>query len=253
MYRWLRVVLLVLAGLVVLVSVAINLVLLPRLDVMLQGAVRRELTLPAEALVVIERGSLAQTLRGYLPRWLVDSPTAVIDGAPFEKVHFIATGVDFNMRRILKGDKAKITAVDSAELTLQVSTEELVARLAPLIEEEGIEQVAIEFGEGTVKVTGKRKVEYIGKIKLAAKGRFIVDGSERVKLQITDVEAGQFNLGVSNLGLEFVEAVPALNLGGMFARVIIDDLRVTSDYLQITAHTEGITDDSVPEDTLDVM
>ena len=231
----------------------VNGVLLPRLTAMLDSAVRRELSLPAEAKVDIRLGSVAQTAKGYLPAFHVESPSAVIDEIAFEWLRFDAADVDFNMRRIIQGDKAEITAVGSARLTLRISADQLRARLVPLIEAEGLEQVQVDFEPGAVKVTAKRKVKFIGKVKLAARGRLIVADGTRVRLQVTDVETGQFNIGVSKLGIEFIEALPALDLGGMFAEIVIDELNVTHDYLRITAHTEGIAGDEVPAETIDVF
>ncbi|MBN2083299.1 LmeA family phospholipid-binding protein [bacterium] len=246
----------IIAGLIVLVLggfAVVQAVLLPRLTTMLANAVRRELSLPAEATVDIELGGAAATVRGHLPGFHVESPSAVIDDLACDLLKFDATNVDFNLRQIIRGDKAEITAVESARITLRVPAEELKSRLVPLIEQEGLEQVEIEFESDAVKVTAKRKVKFIGKVKLAAKGRFFIEDGTRIRLKVTDIEAGQLNLGVGKLGIELSDTLPALDLGGMFADVVIDELELTRDHLRITAHTVGVAGGIAPADAIEVF
>jgi len=218
-------------------------VLLPRLNVMLKRAVAREFSLPEDAKIEIRRGSVRQTLRGFLPRFEVESPGAVIDGVPLKYVSFRATRVDFNMRRILRCEKAEITSIHSARTMLRVSRAELERRIVPLVEKKGLSNVVLEFGDGFVKLSAKRKIKLLGSIKLSAKGRFIVDGSDRIVLKVTELESGQINVGVSGLGLGLDETLPVLDLGGMFAQVAVDDVLLTTDYLQVTASAKSMPQD----------
>lgn len=236
-----------LAGLALIGIVAVNAILLPRLDTMLANAMRRELSLPAEATVLIQRGTLKQTLTGFLPRSLIESPSAVLDDIPVEDLHFSTADIDFNMRRILKGEKAQITAVAAAELSLKISIQELKSRLVPLIEKQGPTDVRINFGDDAVEVTAYSKGQ------LSAKGQFYVIGDNRVGFALTEIVIDRFNITVSNLVLPIDDVIPALDLGGMFAKIVIDELHVTSTYMEITAHTERIAAGQAPGDAVEVF
>lgn len=220
-------------------AIAVNAILLPRLDTMLADAMRRELSLPDDAAVLIQRGSLRQTLHGYLPASRIESSSAVIEGLPVQDVHFRTSDVDFDMRRIIRGGKAKITSVGAAELTLRVSAEELRARLIPAIEKQGMKDVQVEFGTDSVKVTADNDTG----TKLSATGRFYPVDDNRVGFSLTDVELDQINIKISNLALPLEDVLPPLDLGGTFARVVIDEIKVTTTYLEISAHTEDMGSD----------
>lgn len=252
-WRWLVVVLLILVLVVLACLAVISFVLLPELDSKLASAVRRELSLPEDAEVEIERGSFAQTLDGYLPRCHLKSSDVTIDNLQVEQLVFTATGIGFNMREMIKGEKTQITEVQSAELSLQVSAGQLESRLIPLLEQEGLSDVQLSFDSTGVKMTAKRKFKVVGTVKLGAKGQFIAGGSDHVRFKVTDVEIADLDIGVSKLNLDFGETIPALDLGGMFAEIIIDELYTTEGYLHIKAHTESILDGSAVEDAVEVL
>ena len=247
LWRWILGNVLVLAGLVLVGFAVVELVLMPRLQAMLAQAVRRELALPGQADVEVRLGNIPQTLAGFLPGFHVSSPSAVIDDIPFQGLRFDAAGVDFNMRQILRGDKAAITAVGSAELTLRMSTAELRARLVPLLEAEGITGAGVEFDAGAVTVTGVRDAN------MSAAGRFYVTRDNQVGFKLTDFQFNSLQITVTNLSLMLDDFLPALDLGGMYARVVIDDLSTTSEYVEIRAHTETMTAGRIDREVEDVF
>ncbi len=232
----------VLAGigaLILLLVLAVSGILLPQLNVKLESAVRREFALQDEAIVQIHFGSLRQTLRGYVPSFTVQADSAVIDELPVEDLEFEASGIDFNMRGILRGDKAELSALGSAQLSIRVAEKFLQERLAPLIEEEGLLEPVLAIETDGVKLTAKKKNKLLGKVKLSAKGVFIADGSSHVTFQLRDLELGQLNVGISGLGLEFAEALPVLDMGGFAGDILVDKVSTSLGYLQVRAHTGG--------------
>jgi len=215
---------------------------------MLADAMRREFSLPENAAIDIQRGSLRETMHGHLPAGLVESSSAVIEDLPVENLYFRTSDLDFNMKRIIRGEKAEITSVGAAELTLRVSASELRARLIPAIEKQGLKNVHIEFGTDSVKVTAENDAQ----TKLAATGRFYLVDDNRVGFALTEVELDLINIEVSNLVLPIDDILPPLELGGMFARVVIDEIKVTETYLDISAHTEGIGSEHVSEGAIKI-
>ncbi|MCB1188289.1 hypothetical protein KDL29_14085 [bacterium] len=245
--RWLLGNIIVLAGLLLVGYLIASLVLLPRLSRMLDEAVRRELELPDSALVEVQLGSLRQTLSGYLPEFHVDSPSAVLDDIPFQGLRFDASGVDFNMRRILKGDKAQITAVGSAQLKLRMSADELAARLVPMLEEEGISDVHVQFDNNSISVSGSQDRS------MAATGQFYVTDDSRVGFALTEFQFSTLNITVSDLSLVLDDFLPALDLGGMYAQVLVDELHSTSEYIEIVAHTISLDPLMLDRDLMEVF
>ncbi|MCB1217868.1 DUF2993 domain-containing protein [bacterium] len=214
-----------------------ELILMPQLDNRLESAVRREFHLAEDAQVRIRRGSLACTLRGYLPAFRVDSASAVIDDLAVSDLSFEARGIDFNMRGIMRGDKARLSDLEHASLSISVAEAELQQRLAPLIEAEGLLEPQLSIEEDGVKLTGKKKNKLFGKVKLGAKGRFTADGSPQVSFQLRELELGVANIGVSGLGLEFDEALPVLDMGGFAGDISVDSVSTSPGQLHVSAHT----------------
>lgn len=222
-------------------------ILLPRLESKLIYAVRRELALPEDAEVEVLLGNILATLSGNLPAFHVNSSTAVIDEYRFQGLRFDASHVRFNIRRIIRGDKAEILSVGSAQLVLLMSTNELKSQLLPILAEEGLENVTIDFKSDSATVTAD------GKLKVTARGQFYLTDEKSVGFKLTQVELDKLNITVSNLTLLVDDVIPALDLGGMFARVVIDELHVDEHFLEITAHTEDLALDQLTDEVVDVF
>ena len=153
------------ASVLVLLLSLINFILMPQLDRRLESAVRREFALSEDAEVHIHRGMLARTLRGYLPRFTVESERAVIDGIPVEDLYFEARGIDFNMRGILRGEKAELSALDFAWLSIKVAEQHIQERLGPMIEAEGLLEPQLSIEADGVKLVARKKNKLLGKVK----------------------------------------------------------------------------------------
>lgn len=219
----------------------------------LASGVRNELDLPDDNDFDMELGKLEETLAGQLPSFHVESTDATIGDMPCELLLLDATEVEFNVREILRGEDVKIRSFGSASLTLRIASEALKARLIPLLEKKGLKEVQIEFGTGTAKVTAKRKVKLIGSVKLSAKGEFYTIGESGIGLKLKEVETGQLNIGVSKLDFAVDDVLPPLDLGGMYAKIVIDELNITSGYLQVTAHAVGLSGGQIPKDAIEVL
>jgi len=198
-------------------------------------------------------GKASATLASQRPSFHVESTNAAIGGMDCELLLLDASDVEFNVQEVIQGEKAKIKSFGSASLTLRIASNELKSHLIPLFEKQGLKDAHIEFGMGTVKVTGKRKVKLIGRVKLSAKGQFYTFGGNGIGLKLKEIESGQFNIGVSRLDYSVEEVLPPLDLGGMFAKVVIDDLNITSNYLQVFAHAEQLPGDKTPKDAISVF
>lgn len=228
-----------LAIVIVAVLSLVNFILMPQLDSRLEHAVRREFLLSEDADVRIHRGSLNSTLRGYLPRFTVTSASAVIDELPVQDLRFEAEGIDFNMRGIIRGEKAELTALGHASLSISVRQEDLEGRLLPMIEAEGLLEPQLAIEQDGVKLTGKKKTKLFGRVKLGAKGNFIADGTPNVTFQLGELELGPVNIGTSGLGIEFEEALPVLDLGGFAGDIKVDAVTTSPGLLHVSAHTDG--------------
>jgi hypothetical protein len=198
-------------------------------------------------------GLARESLASQLPSFHVDSTSATLGGMSCELLLLDASEVEFNVQEVLQGEKVKITSFGSVNLTIRIASRELKSHFIPLFEKQGLSDVHIEFGTGTVKVTAKRKLKLIGKVKLSAKGQFYVFGGDGIGLRLTEIEWSQFNIGVSKLGYSVEEVLPPLDLGGMFAAIVIDDLNITSNYLQVVAHAEKLPGDKKPMDAISVF
>lgn len=249
LFRWLAIILATVLILGAGMLFAVNLILLPRLDSMLADAMRRELSLPDDARVEIQRGTLRQTFRGFLPASETESPAAILDDIPVEYLLFETTDIDFNMRRIIQGEKAQITSIGSAELRLRISTDELESRLIKQIGRQGMQEVEVEFGEGTVQVSGINKAG----TRMSASGQFYLMDKHQVGFALTDMELDMLNIRVRDLALPLDDVLPPLDLGGMFALVWIDNLMVSEDYLEIRAHARGMETGEMPERSIEVF
>jgi hypothetical protein len=239
---------LLVTGILLLLCLAgLEYILMPRLESKLTNAVRRELALPEDAAVEVILGDILTTLNGNLPAFHVNSSTAVIDEYQFQGLRFDASHVRFNIRRIIRGEKAQILSVGSAKLTLLMSTAELKAQLLPVLAEEGLDDVEIEFKSDTATVRAS------GKFNVTATGQFYPTDANGVGFKLTQVELDKLNIKVSNLTLLVDDVIPQLDLGGMYAKVVIDELHVDEHFLEITAHTEDLAIEQVADEAVDVF
>jgi hypothetical protein len=196
---------------------------------------------------------MEQSLVDALPSFHVESQDLDAGKLNIARLVFDATDVDFNVRELLQGEQVKIRSFDTARIELRISAAELRSKIIPLVEKKGLKDVQIAFGNNSVKITAKKKIKHIGSIKVSASGSFYVVGGSGIALKVSELESGQFNIGVSSMDLKFEELLPPLDLGESFARIVIDKLQISSEHLQVSAHAERIDNDQRPKDAIKVL
>lgn len=214
---------------------------------------RHDLNRRKNASVEIAVGKATASLAGQLPSFHAESTHVTLGDIPCELLILDAADVEFNVEDVLKGEKVRILSFSSADLTLQINSNVLKANLIPLFEKKGLRDVHIDFGTGTVKVTARRRVRPFGRMKMSAKGEFYIFGGNGIGLRLREFETGQLNIGVSRLAYSVEQRVPPLDLGGMYAEVVIDKLSINSQRLLVTAHAEKLQGDGAPRDVITVF
>jgi hypothetical protein len=212
---------------------------LPQLDSKLADAVRREFLLPPSSTVIIERGSLLDTLQGQVHRFHVTSSEAKIADTTVEDLDFEAKGIRFDLTQLLVTGKAELKDVDYGELKGKVSEEALKQRWAAELSKRGLDKVDIKLDSDRVKLSGVAGLLGMD-TKVAAEGELVADGSERVKFKTTELDLGKFNLEVKQLNLVFDSLTPVIDLGQFKVAVLIDKLRTDKGYLIIQARSRGL-------------
>ncbi len=200
-----------------------------------------------------QRVRLEDSLAAQLPSFRIESSNTQIGNLPMEQLVLEAREVELNVRELLRGEKASINSFGSAEVSLSISGDALRQELLPMLEANGLRKARIEFGADSVKITAMKKVKLLGSIKIAAKARFQVLDESAIGLQITELESGPLNLGVSSLKLDFRQELPPLNLGGSFARVVIDGLVFRAGRLHVEAHAVQLPEGAIPRNAIDVL
>lgn len=196
---------------------------------------------------------MEQSLVAARPSFHVESQDLNAGKINIARLEFDATDVDFNVKDLLRGEQVRIRSFDTARIELRISAAELKRKIVPLVEKKGLKDVKVTFGENSVKITSKKKIKHIGSIKFSASGNFYVVGGSGIGLKLAELESGLFNVGVSSMDLKFEELLPPLDLGESYARVVIDDLQISSEHLQVSAHAEKIDDDKRPPDAIKVL
>jgi hypothetical protein len=192
--------------------------------------------------VIIERGSLMDTLEGQVHRFHVTSAEAKVEGVAVEDLDFEAKGIRFDLAQLLLTSKAELKDVDYGELKVKVSEEALKQRWAAELAKRGLTKVDIKLDNDRVKLSGVAGLGILGDTRVSATGELIAEGSERVKFKTTELDLGKFNLEVKQLGLIFDSLTPVLDLGQFKVAVLIDQLHTSKGYLIIQARSRGLNE-----------
>jgi hypothetical protein len=214
---------------------------LPRLDLLLADAVRREFMLPPSSTVVIMRGSLLDTLEGQVDRFYVSSPEAKISGLSVENVEFNAGGIQFDLPRTLLSGQAELLSVDQGDIAFRVSDEELKQRWATELAKKGLSKTEVILEEDKVSVSCVLDLK-LTEVRIGATGELYVDGTDRIKFKATDLELAGSNIGIDELKAVFSTLTPVIDLGQFKMSVAIDELRMREGYLYVVAHSMSLTD-----------
>jgi hypothetical protein len=231
--KWLLVLMLLCA----LVLAGLAFYVLPRIERALDAELREEFSLPASAVVDIRRGSVMNSLRGIVPAAHIESPEAVLDELPVERLSFDAVRVHFDLSGIWTGGDAELLDATGARISLYASDDAVAARWGDELAEEGLKKPELEFDAKGVKASALWDTGLFD-VRVSARGRFKVDGSQRIRLHITEVEAAGIKLDISKLNAVYSELTPPVQLDRYAMDIMIDTAETTADgYLYVTAHT----------------
>jgi hypothetical protein len=233
-----------LLAIIALVVIAVALAwyfLMPRLDTLLADAVRREFILPPTATVIIERGSIFDTAEGQLQRFHVESPEAKIDGVLVNDLRFDAKGIRFDLVKTLTTGNAELKDVAYGELEVKVSEASIEQRWAAELAEKGLDKVNVKLENNKVEVSGLIDIK-IAKLRVGAKGKLEVDGSDMIKFKPVEVDLGGANLDVSGIKAAMTGLTPVVDLGQFKVAILVDKLKAEKGYLVISARSTGLSE-----------
>ncbi|MBN2081417.1 LmeA family phospholipid-binding protein [bacterium] len=225
--------------LIAVAGVAAYYYLLPRLDGLLEDAVRREFMLPPSSTVGITRGTLLDTCEGEVDKFYVKSAEARISGLNVEDVEFHATGIKFDLPQTLVSGQAELTSVDYGELSFKVSEKALKERWGEELQKKGLQDVEVTLADDLVTITGNINL-LVTAVRVGAAGRLEVDGSDRIRFIATDLELGGATIGIEELKAVFSTLTPVLDLGQFKMSVAIEDVRMHEGYIFVEAHSMSL-------------
>ena len=209
---------------------------LPWLDRVLAAEVRDEFALPAGSRVVIQRGSLSQTLRGFVPRFAVDSATASLDGLEVEDLHFEAEDIKFDLSQLASTQQAELEDAQRGEISFKVSARALLEFWRPEIEAAGLSKPSIEIDAQGVKVSAVADLLFT-EVRLAAKGEFEVDGSRRIRFRAREFEVGDAILKLGKFKTAFSKLTPIVELDRFKLEIRVDELSTSNGYLSVRGNS----------------
>jgi len=213
--------------------------LLPRLDGLLEDAVRREFMLPPSSTVGITRGTLLDTCEGEVDKFYVSSSEARISGLNVEEIEFHATGIKFDLPQTLVSGQAELTAVDYGELSFKVSEQSLKERWGEELQKKGLQDVEVELADDQVAINGQLNL-LVTAVRVGATGRLEVDGTDRIRFVATDLELGGATIGIEELKAVFSTLTPVIDLGQFKMSVAIEDVRMHEGYIFVEAHSMSL-------------
>ena len=209
---------------------------LARLDTMLADAVRREYMLPPSSEVVITRGSLLDTLDGEVKRFSVISAEAKLDGLVVEELEFLAEGIRFDLPRTFITGQAELREVANGKLKFRVSEQALEERWQEELASKGLSAVQVQLKADGVSVSAQIDLK-LTKVRIGAKGNFEVDGTDKIKLIVDEVELGGASFGIGSFKAAFSELTPLIDLGQFKMSIAVDALKPRDGFLIVQAHS----------------
>ncbi len=231
-------------GLLVLVGLAIAAMYLwvfPRLDTIFADAVRREFMLAPSSTVKMTRGSLIDTLQGQVPEMLVEADEAKIEGLLVEDVKLLAEDVSFDLPRTLATGNAEWKHMSSGRLEFKVSEKSLKERWAGELEKRGLKKVEVKLAGGEVSISGLLDAA-IFKLRVGAKGKVEVDGTDRIVFKPSGLELGGADFGVEQVNAIFAALTPVLDLGSLKLGVGVESMEPRDGYLYVVARSMELDD-----------
>ena len=145
--------------------------------------------------------------------------------------------MQFDLPRTLLSEQAELKRVDNGTLSVRVSEEAVRDRWGEELAGKGLKNVKVDFlSDDRVEVTGELDLKIV-KVPVAAAGRFIVDGSDRVQFKAADFAVGGTEIGLSSFKDAVSLLTPVVDLGKFRMYVNIDEMRAEEGYLVIKARS----------------
>jgi hypothetical protein len=215
--------------------------LMPRLDTMIEDAVRREFILPPSSTVDIERGSLFDTLEGQVRRFYVNSAEAKIDGVLVNDLRFVAKGIAFDLGKTILTGKADLKDVAFGELELKISEASIEERWAAELERKGLSKVEVTLQNNRVGISGLVDLK-LAKLRVAAKGKLVVDGTDKIKFKPAELDLGGTNIEVGGIRAAVNSLTPVVDLGQFKMTILVDKLEAKDGYLLVSARSSDLNE-----------
>ena len=225
-----------LLALAAIVAAALYLWAFPKLDSIFADSVRREFMLAPSSTVKMTRGSLLDTLQGRVPEMLVEADEAKIEGLLVEDVKLLAEDVSFDLPLTLATGNAEWKRMGSGRLEFKVSEAALKERWAGELEERGLKKVEVKLDGGEVAVSGLLDAK-IFKLRVGARGKLEVDGTDRIVFQPSSMELGGADFGVEQVKAIFAALTPVIDLGNLKLGVGVESMEPRDGYLFVVARS----------------
>lgn len=213
--------------------------LAPRMDQLLEDAIRREFMLDADSTVMVSRGSLLDTLEGEVDSISVGAPKARLDNLVVEELELIARGVTFDMPSTVMTGRAELSAVSEGELSFRVPAEALEERWADELSRQGLSELEVTLVPDVVTVTGRWGKPVA--LRIEARGGLSVEGTEEIRFVPEDVSIGGVETGLEKVMNAFGGVAPVVDLGRMQKLLIVlDQVAVEKGYISVKARSMSL-------------
>jgi hypothetical protein len=224
---------------IVLAGAAAYYFLLPRLDTLIADAVRREFILPPTATVIIQRGSLFDTLEGQVRRFHVESSEAKIEGVVVNDLKFDAKGIRFDLLKTIGRGQAELQDVAYGELELKISEASIEERWAAELKRKGLSKVEVQLQNDRVNVSGLLDIK-LAQLRVGATGKLAVDGNDTIKFKPTEIDLGGANFQVAGIKAAITGLTPVIDLGQFKVVILVDQLQAQKGYLLVKARSSSL-------------
>ncbi len=214
---------------------------LPRLDVMLEDSLRRAYLLPPSCTVLVERGSLLDTLEGQVQRVYIESPESKLGSLVATDLRLLAEGVDFDMVKTLASRAAVLDQVTHGEITFGIPETALQELWADQLRSQGLTGAAVDVTGDGVSLRGTADLK-LAQVPVAVSGKFKAVDGQRVKLQLGKFALSGMELPSGDLQTALAALAPEIDLSQFKMDVEIDEIKHIDGAVLVSARTRSLAD-----------
>jgi hypothetical protein len=212
--------------------------LLPNLDRTLEDSIRRQFLLAPSSAVVVNRGSLLDTLEGEVDGVEVESNEAKLDGLVVSDFRLKAEYIRINLLRTLLTQKAEFTEFDRGEIRFSVTEQALLDRWSADLRRKGFSNIELELDE-TVRIAADFDLR-IAKIGAVVTGWIESDEDGRIRFTADEVEVQGAKIALEEIKASVSGLAPVIDLGRLKLDLKVDELRAEDGMLYVGARTRGL-------------